>query len=105
MIQKRENKLFVQLASSIDEFRFDNMSIGAKIDEFLTANNTVFFEVKSLRHAVILCCDFISAFNLRNSNWTGGLVVDENFNFIAQVSYNGRVWNNTNWEIAKEITI
>lgn len=50
---------------------------------------------------------FYRTIDLSSSNWLGGLIVDDNFNFIARVSYNGRVWNNTedNWKIAKEIAI
>lgn len=107
MIQKRENKIFVQLSSSIDEARFEEMSRNAKIEELLKPNGTAFIEVNSIKQAVVLCSEFISRFNLGSSNWMGGLIVDDNFNFIARVSYNGKVWNNTieNWKIAKEITV
>ena len=107
MIQKRESKLFVQLSSTIDKSRFEEMSRNAKIEEFLKPVGTAFIEVNSLKQAVEFCREFISRFNLSSSNWLGGLIVDDNFNFIARVSYNGRVWNNTedNWKIAKEIAI
>jgi hypothetical protein len=107
MIQKRESKLFVQLSSTIDGSRFEEMSRNAKIEEILKPEGTVFVEVNSLQQAVKLCREFISRFNLGSSNWLGGLIVDDNFNFIARVSFNGRVWNNTeeNWKIAKEIAI
>lgn len=107
MIQKRESKLFVQLSSTIDKSRFEEMSRNAKIEEFLKPEGTAFVEVNSLKQAVEFCREFISRFNLSSSNWLGGLIVDDNFNFVARVSYNGRVWNNTedNWKIAKEIAI
>jgi hypothetical protein len=107
MLQKSENKFFVQLSSTIDEYRFKEMSSSAKIEEFLKPDGTVFVEVKSLKEASVLCGRFIDKYNLGSSNWMGGLVVDGNFKFIAQVSYNGRVWDNTleNWSISKEIKI
>lgn len=107
MIEKTINKLFVQLGSTFDKSRFENMSRNDKIEEFLKPEGTVFVEVISLKQAAELCREFISRFNLSSSNWMGGLIVDDNFNFIARVSYNGRVWNNTedNWKIAKEIAI
>lgn len=107
MIQKRVSKLFVQLSSTIDKSRFEEMSRNAKIEEFLKPEGTAFVEVNSLKQAVEFCREFISRFNLSSSNWLGGLIVDDNFNFIARVPYNGRVWNNTedNWKIAKEIAI
>lgn len=107
MLQKSENKLFVQLSSTIDESRLEEMSRSAKIEEFLKPEGTAFVEVKSLKEASLLCSRFIDRFNLGSSNWVGGLVVDNNFNFVACVSYNGRVWDNTmdNWSIAKEIFI
>ena len=107
MIKKKESKLFVQLSSTFDKSRFEEMSRNAKIEEFLKPEGTAFVEVNSLKQAVEFCREFISRFNLSSSNWLGGLIVDDNFNFIARVSYNGRVWNNTeeNWKIAKEIAI
>ncbi|MEA4984244.1 hypothetical protein SDC9_62923 [bioreactor metagenome] len=107
MIEKRENKLFLQLSSTADISHFNEISRNAIIEELLKPDGTAFIEINSINHAVILCRDFISKFNIGSSNWRGGLIVDKNFNFIARVSYNGRVWNNTeeNWRTAKEITI
>jgi hypothetical protein len=107
MIQKRENKMFVQLSSSIDAMHYMQMSRNEKIEELQKPNGTFFFEIESLKHGVKLCLDFISEFSLGSSNWMGGLVVDDNFNFVAHISYNGRIWDNTeeNWEIAKEISL
>jgi hypothetical protein len=48
---------------------------------------------------------FITEFNLGASNWTGGNVYDGHFNFKACISYNGRVWDNEDWRIAKEIDV
>ena len=105
MIQKRENKMFVQLSSRIDESRLDQMSRNAKIEEFLKPDGTTFIEVSSLKNASLLCKKFIDRFNLSSSNWMGGLIVDDNFNFIARVSFNGRVWDNEDWKNRKEIAI
>lgn len=99
--------MFIQLSSTIDESRLEEMSRNTKIEEYLKPDGTAFIEVYSLMEASSMCKKFIERFNLGNSNWRGGLVVDENFNFIARVSFNGKVWNDTdeNWRISKEITI
>jgi len=65
----------------------------------------VYFEVANLKEASILSRKFIEYFDLNSSNWTGGRVCDENFNFIAQISYNGRIWDNEDWKISKEIEL
>lgn len=93
MLQIRENKMFVQLSSIRDESRLDQMSRSAKIEEFLKPKGNVFVEVNSLKEASLLCKEYINRFDLGGSNWRGGLVVDDNFNFVACVSYNGRVWD------------
>lgn len=99
--------MFVQLSSTLDNSRFEEMSRNAKIEELLKPDGTAFVEVNSLKQAVEICRGFISKFNLGSSNWIGGLVVDDNFNFIARISYNGKVWNNTeeNWRTSKEIAL
>lgn len=107
MLQVKPNKMYVQLSSEIDEERFQQMSRNEQFEELHKPNGTVFFEIQSIIHGVKLCREFITQFNLLSSNWMGGLIVDENYNFLARVSYNGRVWDNTleNWKIAKEIEI
>lgn len=105
MNQIVSQRIFVQLASSIDEFRFDQMSNNAKIEELNKPVGNVFFEIKSIKEASELCQKFIRRFNLDSSNWDGGKVVNENFDFIARISYNGRVWDNENWQKAKEIEL
>ena len=105
MLQKTNNKMYVQLSSTIDESRFIQISRNAQIEELYKPNGNVFFEVSSLQEASILCSAFINKYNLSNSNWFGGKVVDENYDFIAKVSYNGRVWDNEDWVTSKEIDI
>jgi len=105
MILKKENKMFVQLSSEIDEEKFLQLSTNAKFEELHKPKGNVFFEVSSLKQAKELCQKFISEFNLGSSNWNGGRVVDDNYNFIAWISYNGRVWNNEDWKISKEIEV
>ena len=48
-------------------------------------------KVKSFKEASEKCREFIEANNLGGSNWTGG-VIFENNEQVARVSYNGRVW-------------
>lgn len=105
MLEKTNNKFYVQLSSTIDESRIIQISRNAQIDEFDKPNGNVFFEVSSLKEATILCRNFINQYNLSSSNWFGGNVVDENYKFIARVSYNGKVWDNEDWRKSKEIEI
>ena len=103
MIVSKETKMYVQLASFFDLDRFEQMSKNEKLALFNNPEKTVFIEVKSIKEAVNLCNDYINRFNLGNSSWSGGMVVDEEFNFIANISFNGRVWDNEDWRLAKEI--
>lgn len=105
MIQKKAKSLYVALGSEMAIYRFPQLSSSEKLEELSKPNGFVYFKVDDLKSASQLCRDFISEFNLGASNWIGGRVVDENFDFIAWVSYNGRVWDDENWSIAKEIQI
>ncbi|MBC7651500.1 MAG: hypothetical protein H7101_07115 [Deinococcales bacterium] len=105
MLQKVTQKMFVQLSTYFDEERFSQMSRSEKIQELNRPKGNIFFQVSSLNDAVKLCNQFINRFNLGGSNWSGGMVINENFDFIATISYNGRVWDNKDWKIAKEVKI
>ena len=104
-LQLRNKPMFVSLGSEIDLNKFSQMSTNAKIDELNKPNNHIYYEVKDISSAKELTQKFIKEFNLGSSNWNGGRVVDENFNFIAKVSYNGRVWDNEDWKMANEIDL
>jgi hypothetical protein len=88
-----KKRLFVTLDSVIDEYRIDQISTNARINELNNDKNLVYFEVSDLREASIVCSKYIDYFNLGSGNWCGGYIVDEKFNFVAKVSYNGRVWD------------
>ena len=49
-------------------------------------------EVESLREASMECRKFIDENELGGGNWYGGQVFDDDDKWIADVSYNGRVW-------------
>lgn len=100
---KKATRMFVQLASNYDLERFEQMSRSEQLSLLQNPKQSVFVEVDSLKKAVLLCKQYIDKFNLGGSSWSGGLIVDENYNFIANVSYNGRVWDNIDWRKAKEI--
>ncbi len=104
-VDKYENKLFVQLASCFDESRVLSFSRSELYAEQTKPFGNCFYEVLDLQAAKELCMGFINYFNLGASNWDGGLVTDNNNNFIAQISYNGRIWDHPNWKLAKEIAI
>ena len=104
-IQSYNKSFFVSLGSDIDVFRFSQISSSAKFEEVKKPNGFVYFQIESLKGARELCRKFIKEFNLGSSNWIGGRIIDENNNFIAQISYNGRIWNDEDNKKAKEIEL
>lgn len=104
-IQSQATKLYVGLGSTIDMSRWDSLSSSNKLEVLKNPEGLVYFEIESLTKASELTQKFISQYNLGASSWIGGNVVDENFNFIANISYNGRIWDNADWKKAKEIII
>ncbi|WP_439479166.1 hypothetical protein [Chryseobacterium aquaticum] len=103
-LQLFNKKLFVSLGSEIDPNRFPQYSNNQKFQEIQKPKGIVYFEVNNLLEAKNLTQKFISEFDLSGSNWVGGRVIDEKNNFIAQISYNGRIWESENYP-CKEIEI
>jgi hypothetical protein len=101
----KSDKLYVGLGSTIDFSRWESFSRNERIDEFNKLNDLVYFEVGSLKEASELTQKFIKEYRLGASNWLGGIVLDSSAKFIANISYNGRVWDNIDWFIAKEIEV
>lgn len=64
-------------------------------------------EVSSLREASERCRAFIEVHQLGGGNWTGGRVRDASGKDVANVSYNGRVWEGraTPPKLGKEIVL
>jgi len=58
---------------------------------FHGCNEDTLIEVNTFKEASILCRQYISENNLGSGNWAGGEIF-EGAKVIAQVSYNGRVW-------------
>ncbi len=104
-ISTNANKLYVGLGSTIHHGKWASFSRNEVLAEVAKPDGLVYFEVTSLKDATVLTKKFIDEFNLSSSNWAGGIVCDENFNFVAHISYNGRVWDNEDWKIAKEIDV
>lgn len=102
---KTPEKLYVGIGSTMDHSRWESFSINEKIDESLKPDGLLYFEIESINEAVELTREFIKEFRLGASNWLGGLVFDSAMNFKARISYNGRVWDNEDWRIAKEIVL
>ena len=97
--------MYVQLTSAIDEYRYNYMSFNEKIEELNKPDTNVFVQIESLKEASELVRKFVKKFNLTSSNFTGGEIVDENFNFMARISYNGRAWDNKDYKKSKEIIL
>jgi hypothetical protein len=99
------SKMLVQLASFVNIARFDEMTRSQQLEELCKPHGNIFFEVKSFKEAAYLCLKFIDRHDLGSSNWAGGLIVNEKFEFLAKVSYNGRVWDSDDCFKAKEIKL
>ncbi|WP_026977984.1 hypothetical protein [Flavobacterium tegetincola] len=104
-IEKYNQKLFVSLGSELDCERYSQLSTNEKLEELLKPNEFVYFKVNNFKEACDLCQNFINHFNLGGSNWIGGRIINESNNFIARISYNGRIWDNEDYEVAKEIIL
>lgn len=101
----KKQKLWLNLGATENSFAFFQGSRNAKIEESQKNKETVFFEVSNLREASEVCQKYISYFNLGSGNWLGGQVIDDNNNFVARISYNGRVWDSEDLGKSKEIKI
>lgn len=104
-IELKNKKLFVGLGSTIDFQRWESFSTNARIDELKKPNGLVYFEVNSLKDAANLTQKFIKEYRLGSSNWTGGIVLNYDMEFVAHISYNGRIWDSEDWQTAKEIEL
>lgn len=99
-----DRRLFVSLGSDIDSHRFWQYSRNQQFQELEKPKGFIYYEVNSLIEAKELTQKFIKVFDINSSNWTGGRVIDEEDNFVARISYNGRVWESENFP-CKEIEI
>lgn len=97
--------LYVGLGSIKDITRWNCFSGNMKIQEISKPDGLIYFQVTSLKEASELCQKFIRDYDLSSSNWIGGTVLDDNLSFIARVSYNGRVWDNEEFNLSKEIAL
>ncbi|MDP2453479.1 MULTISPECIES: hypothetical protein [unclassified Kaistella] len=104
-IKKHTQNLYVSLGSETDVIRFSQLSNNAQLEELMKPAEFLYIQIKDLKEAKIICQNFIEYFNLGGSNWIGGRIIDEDNNFIASISYNGKIWDNEDWKLAKEIEI
>lgn len=66
--------------------------------QFAPISNRETVEVNTPEEARAACLKYIEQWNLGGGNWSGG-IVRKNGKRIAKVSYNGRVWDNSDKEI------
>lgn len=104
-LKKYNPKLFVQIASTFDEGRAVSYSTNQMLFETTRPYGNLFVEVEDINQARQLCIEFIKYYQLGSSNWYGGKIIDENNNFVARVSYNGRVWDSEDWKESNEIIL
>ncbi|PQJ82464.1 hypothetical protein [Polaribacter glomeratus] len=100
-----KSKIFVALGSEVNTGKFEQYSTNAKFEELSKPNGLIYYEVKDLEEASSICRKFIQTYSLGSGNWLGGRVINEKSDFLARISYNGRIWDNENWEIANELAI
>ena len=105
MLELKSNKLYVGLGSTMDYSRWASFSINTRVDELQKPEGLAYFAVNSLKEASNLTQKFIQEYRLSSSNWIGGVVLNSEMEVIAHISYNGRVWDNADWRIAKEIEL
>ena len=98
-------KLLCQLSSTIDYGRIYQLSSSDQFEEMQKNKEAEYVSISSLKEARKICSKFIDYYNLGGSNWTGGRVINENHEFVAYISYNGRVWDKEDTLNAKEIKI
>lgn len=101
---KKQN-LWVCLDSVANPFRYFQASRNEQSEEMMKDKERVYFQVSNLAEASEVCQRYIERFNLGSSNWIGGRVIDDNSNFVANISYNGRIWDSEEFENAKEIKL
>jgi hypothetical protein len=99
------DEMYLALGSSISHDRWVSFSRNEALIELFKPDGFVYYGVSNLKEASELTRLFIDEFGLRASNWTGGRVCDANMNFVARVSYNGRIWDSEDWTTSKEIQI
>ncbi len=100
-----KRKLWVALGSEANSLNFHQGSKNEQIQELIKDKAFTYFEVSSLTEASQLCQKFIQHFDLGASNWVGGRIMDDDFNFVAKISYNGKIWNSETWETSREIKL
>lgn len=77
-----------------------------KMDHANRSRKETIVSVSDLKEAREKCVKYRDENMLGGGNWTGGKVTDDEGNFLAQISYNGRVWDREYWTSeAKEIII
>ncbi len=103
-LEKFNQIIFVSLGSQINEERFFQSSLNVQFEELNKPRDFVYYQVESLKEASELCQKFIQFYDLGSSSWIGGRVIDGENNFIAKISYNGRIWESENFP-CKEIVI
>lgn len=104
MTVKKQN-LRVCVSSTISPLVYMQMSRSQQAEEIHKEMKAVYLRVSSLAEASDFCRRHIEKYNLGSSNWTGGRVINDNAEFVACVSYNGRVWDSEEYDNAKEIII
>ncbi|MDO5607954.1 MAG: hypothetical protein Q4G08_05795 [Capnocytophaga sp.] len=103
-LAKYNQTLFVSLGSQIDIGRFYQSSRNVQLEELEKPRHFIYYQVSCFKEASELCRRYIDFYDLGSSSWIGGRIVDEENNFVAQVSYNGRVWESEDYP-SKEIEI
>lgn len=65
--------------------------------QYAPISDTKYFPINTLQEAAQKCREYIDENDLGGGNWAGGDVLDINGKVIAHVTYNGRVWNTSDY--------
>ena len=104
-MKNKKRNLRVCVSSNISPFRYFQLSGSAKVEEITKETEAVYLPVSNLAEASEVCQSYIREYNLGSSNWTGGRVINDDSDFVANISYNGRVWNSEDHVKAEEIAV
>lgn len=69
-----------------------NPDLGQAPEQPLPSSRCYKKPVQSVLEARRFCLDYIQKYKLGGGNWCGGLVTNDHGSAIAQISYNGRIW-------------
>jgi hypothetical protein len=104
--RKQELYLVISSYANIDYFHSES-SRNEILRELFKVLPKQTFLIQSLREASEICRKYIKQYDLGSSNFSGGYVYNLDNKFVAEISFNGKVWDKPydfeNWKSRNEI--